>query len=211
LRPISKAREGELYRASNLGPVGRGMTFSRFDTNRRQANHSGYVAALSYSQWLLGGQMGLVGEDRVSQVELVWNGKRGIMLYGPKTGCGKTHLACAIANWFIGAGLLTVFLPTVRIPRNDQEAILNLADPSATPVLILDDLGAEKATERLLECLYTIVDGRLWAGAPTIVTTNLRPDNIRRYGTGGGHGDKLYSRLMQMCECVPVDGPDRRL
>jgi DNA replication protein DnaC len=142
---------------------------------------------------------------------------RGVLLYGP-TGVGKTHLAAATVNALLGDGVLAVFLRVVDMPRHDEDEVRRLSDPDEVPVLVLDDLGAEKSTERMLECLYSVVDGRLWAGAPLVVTTNFLPEDLRihydaaaeRVGTAG-YGERLYSRLRQACVFVPVGGRDRRL
>lgn len=133
--------------------------------------------------------------------------RRGLMLFGP-TGTGKTHLACACANVLIESGVLALFLPTVRIPRNDQEAVERFASPSHAPFLVLDDIGAEKPTDRLLECLYTIVEGRLWSGAPVVATTNFDPPGLR--ARLGDYGERLVGRLAQVCTWHPVGGPDHR-
>lgn len=137
---------------------------------------------------------------------------RGLLFYGP-TGTGKTHLACAVANRLIERGIFTMFLQTVNIPRHDTEEVQKYIDPDEVPVLVLDDLGAEKLTARALECLYILIDGRLWANAPMIVTTNYTPESLRRRlegDEGSGYGDRLVGRLQEACELVPVGGDDYR-
>lgn len=136
---------------------------------------------------------------------------KGILFYGP-TGVGKTHLACAIANALIDEMVFAFFLPTVRMPKHDSEEIERLSDPDEYPVLILDDLGAEKGTDRALECLYSIIDGRIWSRAPMIITTNFDPDRLRKRldGFGPGYGSRMVSRLRECCDFVPVGGKDMR-
>ena len=138
--------------------------------------------------------------------------QKGILFYGP-TGVGKSHLACAIVNHLIDEGTFALFLPTVRIPKEDTEAVEKLSDADEVPVLVMDDLGAEKGTERALECLYSIIEGRLWNKAPMFVTTNFRPpeDLIARLSENkAGYGERLVSRLKQVCEFVPIGGKDMR-
>ena len=133
---------------------------------------------------------------------------RGLVLYGA-TGRGKTHLACAIVNAVIDSGAFALFLPSVEIPKDDQDAVLELTDRDMVPLLVLDDLGAEKPTDRLLECLHIIVDGRLSAEAPLVVTTNLDENGLRTE-LGDYCGPRMVGRLREMCEWVPVGGEDRR-
>ena len=138
-------------------------------------------------------------------------GERGLLLYGPP-GTGKTHLACAVANRLLESGTFCRFLRTVQMPKHDADEVERLSDPDEVPVLVLDDVGTEKGTERALECLYSVIDGRLWAGAPLILTTNYRPEDLRkRLDEGGrGYGTRILSRLREMCDFVPVGGKDMR-
>jgi len=134
----------------------------------------------------------------------------GILFYGP-AGSGKTHLACAILNRQISLGTFGYFLPTTRIPKENTDAIERLSDPDEIPLLILDDLGAEKSTDRALECLYSIIDGRIWNKAPMIVTTNYKPTKELSSRFGSEYGDRIASRLQHACLSVPVGGVDMRM
>jgi len=135
----------------------------------------------------------------------------GLLFYGP-TGTGKSHLGYAITNKLIDLGVFTRFLPTIEIPREDSEEVERLTDPDEYPVLVLDDVGAEKLTERALECLYAIVDGRLRNGAQMVVTTNYSPGELKKKlnKSGEGYGDRLLGRLREACLFVPVGGKDHR-
>jgi len=151
----------------------------------------------------------LEDKTRAREIAMAWNyGPKGIVFYGP-TGSGKTHLGCAIANKMIRKGIYTRFLRSVEIPRADQDRLAELVTDNI-PLLVLDDIGAEKGTDRSLECLYFIVDGRAWNGLPTIYTTNYRQSDLQAR-LPGGYGERVVSRLIGHCAWVPVGGEDMRL
>ncbi len=77
---------------------------------------------------------------------------------------------------------------------------------NASRLLILDDLGAEKPTEWVRERMYEIVNQRYEWMRPIIVTSNLSPAQLAKQV-----GQRVASRLMEMCEVVELDGRDRRL
>ena len=79
-------------------------------------------------------------------------------------------------------------------------------------LLVLDDLGAERATEWAREVMLIIVSARLAADRQTMVTTNYAAagELIERFG-GGQEGVRIVSRLFGLCAPVRMKGPDWRL
>jgi DNA replication protein DnaC len=74
-------------------------------------------------------------------------------------------------------------------------------------LLHLDDLGAERRTDWVLEQLYSIVNER-WQNQRSItVTTNMSLDNLREQV-----GRRTVSRLVEICgDPIPVMGQDLRI
>jgi DNA replication protein DnaC len=142
----------------------------------------------------------------------------GMIFYG-KPGRGKTFLATAIANELLSQ-LVTVIMvrPSGILSRlketyqnygreSDYQIINQLQNAS---LLIIDDLGSERATDWGREKIYEIIDARYTAGLPLIVTTNLSPENLKKAMTSADGVGRTYDRLMGMCTKVEIDGPARR-
>lgn len=134
----------------------------------------------------------------------------GLLLLGT-TGTGKTFYACAIANGIIDMGY------SARVTNfADIEARLqSVTDKSSVydelcrcDLLVLDDLGSERETPYMEEIIFKVVDDRCAAKKPLIVTTNLTTKELM--SSGNLARDRVFSRLCEMCEPVPVTGKDRR-
>ncbi len=102
-------------------------------------------------------------------------------------GCGKTHLAAAIANemWQHGEDALFIVVPdlldhlraTFR-PDSTVSYDERFELVRTVPLLILDDLGAQSNTPWANEKLYQIINYRYNASLPMVVTTNLSLEEI---------------------------------
>lgn len=97
------------------------------------------------------------------------------------TGLGKTHLSLAIANSAVQKGFGVIYvssqnmatsLERERFGRGEQDEDTN-ALLLGCDLLIMDDLGTEFATSFIDAAIYNIVNTRLMAGRPTIISTNL--------------------------------------
>lgn len=112
---------------------------------------------------------------------------RGWLLLKGGYGCGKTHLAAAIANDRLARGepvlfvlvpdlldhLRATFAPTSRVTYDDRfEAI------RSTPFLILDDLGSQSLTAWAQEKLFQLLNHRYNSQLPTVITTNRELEEI---------------------------------
>ncbi|MGV8142959.1 MAG: hypothetical protein ACP5NS_05000 [Candidatus Pacearchaeota archaeon] len=100
---------------------------------------------------------------------------------------------------FYGCNELMMY---ARVPR---EAIEYYEKCSRLKGLILDDLGMGKKSDFVPDIIYMIIDKRLELGKPTIVTTNLRLEEISEL-----IDDRLASRLGSF-EYMEMKGEDKRI
>jgi len=129
------------------------------------------------------------------------------------TGTGKTYQAygalAAIGNsgrspigWVARSvpDLFARLRPSSGINTDTEyEAVAN------AKLLLLDDLGAANQTDWTEEITFRLIDRRYVNCLPTIITTNLPLPKLR-----GMLGDRVSSRLRQMCAMVTIEGDDRR-
>jgi DNA replication protein DnaC len=139
------------------------------------------------------------------------------------TGCGKTHLAVATLRSKIERSIKPFkdYNPTrpalfITVPellfeirqtfRDDSfDTEKSLVDKySSVPLLILDDLGAEKTTDWAESTLYLIIDRRNRDEKWTIVTSNLTLQEIEQ-----SLGARIASRLSDM-KVINIKLPDYR-
>jgi DNA replication protein DnaC len=116
------------------------------------------------------------------------------LLIGPP-GRGKSHLAVAALNqrggafWEVGSLLRNMRQLAFADdgPRYPEERVVGTW-MEYRPLLVLDDLGAEKLTEWAAGTLYSILNARYQAQLPTIITSNVDAAvddrTLSRYASG---------------------------
>lgn len=137
---------------------------------------------------------------------------KGLLLFGT-VGTGKTYAAACIANALIDRGIPVLMTNFARIANTvggmfegKQEYYDSL---NRFPLLILDDLAAERKTEYMQEIVFSVIDARYRAGLPLIVTTNLTSEELKH--PSDISYQRTFSRLLEMCLPVEVAGKDKRL
>ena len=134
-----------------------------------------------------------------------------LLFYG-RTGLGKTHLSLSIANDVIKKGYNVIygsvnnFFAKIEYEKfskgNDTYTLDLLCDAD---LLILDDLGMEFATSFTNSALYTIINTRICKNLPTVISTNLSPDELR-----DKYHESIVSRIVGTFETLEFLGKDVR-
>jgi len=168
-----EVRRQQLQEISNLGKL-KEKNFRNFRPEISKAVENAYYAAADYA------------EDPIGWLVLIG-----------RVGCGKTHLAAAIANQSLARGSLVLFSTVIDLLDHLRTAF----SPTATEVydqklnkmreaalLVLDDLGAQQSTPWATEKLFQLLNYRYNYRIPTVITTN----NVGLQGID----ERIRSRLM---------------
>lgn len=138
---------------------------------------------------------------------------RGLYL-GGGVGIGKTHLAVAVMDDLIrGKRVPSLFVTVPELldnlrgayndPGRDIDEWMNAVKNAE--LLVLDDLGSEKATAWVQERLFVIINHRYREALPTIITSNTRPKDL-----AAQVGERTASRIFSMCLGIELEGADYR-
>jgi DNA replication protein DnaC len=164
--------------------------------------------------------------------------KTGLLFVG-SVGVGKTHLAIGIIKDLIHEkGIHCLFCDYRELLKSIQNSYNSSVQATEmgilrpifdAEVLVLDELGAVRTTEWVFDTVNYILNSRYNDSKTTIITTNF-PDapedtghevnNLRnpsdaeraarRETLGDRIGERMRSRLHEMCKKVEMDGPDYR-
>ena len=147
-------------------------------------------------------------------------GVRGLLFYGGY-GTGKTYLAAAILHVLIlNRGIPSRFIEFAQLLsklkghyQRREDSVAFLDELYETPCLVIDELGEGQQSEWAESILEELISRRYNASLTTILTTNLdpRPAQLRQPNHLRERiGERLYSRLRQMCDLLPLFGEDHR-
>jgi DNA replication protein DnaC len=136
----------------------------------------------------------------------------GWLIFMGVNGCGKTHLAAAIANQLRREGKSVLFivvpdlLDYLRSTFNPESRVSydkSFEEIKKAPVLILDDFGEQAATPWAQEKLYQLINYRYNARLATVITTCLSLDEIER---------RISSRMVDpsLSLVLNINAPDYR-
>lgn len=174
------------------------QTFATFDADRREPHVDAAMRASLRAAY--------EAAQAFAQAPSGW-----LLFVGPY-GCGKTHLAAAIANHYISSRQSALFvvvpdlLDHLRATFSPQSTISYdklFEQVRKAPLLVLDDLGTESATSWAREKLFQIFNYRYNARLPTVITS-AQP--VQELDT------RLQSRLLDLsrCQIYEINAPAYR-
>lgn len=218
--PCTCTASGKLARARQQFETPRfaAMTFAAFKP-LTSAERVAFTAAKSAAErWQEHEAASLIFyAPQVSEARVFAGYKQPLQVTG--SGCGKTHLAVALARTALEAGSSVHFetesdlVTRIRASYSadattSQEAII--ATLTAAWLLVLDDIGTAHVREESLgwlqDILFQVVDHSYRTGRSIVLTSNLDLDSLK-----ARLGARITSRLNEMGEFFRLDGPDRRL
>ena len=180
-------------------------------------SHLDELKGLTFDSFQPSGQFGL-GERQALSLENAYNTARqyaaslkGWLLLQGSYGCGKTHLAAAIANFAVSMGVPTLFLTVpdlldlLRFAFDAEDITFEerFDQIRTAALLVLDDFGTQSATAWAQEKLFQIINYRYINHLPLVVTTNAPLDEIE---------PRIRSRLAdpELVSKITILAPDYR-
>jgi DNA replication protein DnaC len=192
---LSRQVHERLFAMSNLDELEQ-LTFDNFQPR----GHVGLRAAQANSL-----------EYAFNQAQQFAQSLKGWLLLQGGYGCGKTHLAAAVANFAVSMGVPTLFLTvpdlldTLRFSYDDPASSFEerFNEIRTAPLLVMDDFGTQNATPWAQEKLFQLLNNRYINRMPLVITTNLMLEQIE---------GRIRSRLEdpQLVTHVHIIAPDYR-
>ena len=138
----------------------------------------------------------------------------GNLLFNGGTGLGKTFLSACIARGVADKGFSVIYETATHLFNKLEQAKFNPTEETrqeaakftACALLIVDDLGTEMPGQFVTAALYSLLNDRLLAGKPMIISTNLNVDEIHRR-----YSPQIASRLQGSFHQLIFLGEDIRI
>ena len=136
---------------------------------------------------------GIIPRDRVTKIfdaarryAQNFNLSSKNLLFIGATGLGKTHLSLAIANVAVNRGFYVCYGTSQNICEDlqseqfgrDSDIFYKKRQVLDCDLLVIDDLGTEIDSQYSIATLYNIVNSRILAKKPTIISTNYEPSEL---------------------------------
>lgn len=139
--------------------------------------------------------------------------KGTVMLFCGPTGTGKSYAANSVANALIDRKVPVLTTSFSHICLEIQAASFEdkaayYRDILKYPLVVIDDLGAERDTQYTEEVIYRVINDRVTAGKPMIITTNHGVEFFKDPPSDAWQ--RICSRLLMRCYPVKFVGEDNR-
>lgn len=138
----------------------------------------------------------------VDQWEKISAENIGLLLWGD-VGTGKSFAAACVVNELTAMGVACLMTSVGSVEKQlfsceDKNEFIR--DLMKYKLLVLDDLGTERKTEYMQQVVFDIIDARYRSGKPLIVTTNLRPSELKNQSDIASA--RIYDRVLEMTTSV---------
>ena len=138
--------------------------------------------------------------------------RKNLLIIGPY-GTGKTTLAISGLRELLAAGRIRgarfitapALFDALRAGYDDGSFVRLQRRMQTTPLLIIDDLGAERPTDWAVERLYAIINERYEERRPIWITSNVPADALADVVS-----ERVWWRLIELPEIIIVDGRNLR-
>ena len=138
----------------------------------------------------------------------------GNLLFNGGTGLGKTFLSACIAREVAAKGYSVAYETASHLFSKlekhrfhpDEETYLEVKRLNECDLLIVDDLGTELPGQFVTAALYALLNDRLLAKKPMVISTNLNIEEI-----GQRYSPQIKSRLQGSFRLLPFVGQDIRV
>jgi DNA replication protein DnaC len=173
------------------------LTFATFDLRKNENLPAEHITSL---------------EKALKTAQDFVKNPQGWLVFTGTYGCGKTHLAAAIANSYADLGLPPLFVNVPDLmghlratfnPSSNVSLDQRFEEVRTAPLLILDDLGTEAISPWVREKLYQLFNYRYLAELATVITTPEFKTEM---------DPRLLSRIQdtRLCRIVAITAPSYR-
>lgn len=199
---INLLKEIERAKIEKIAPINE-CTFESFDTNYYPEEMDGVCPKKKAE----------IIKENCKRYATSFTKRSKSLLFMGNTGLGKTHLSLAIANVVINRGYSVIYGTAQNILRDLQNENFGRTDNLryfeneilSTDLLILDDLGTEFKNQFTVSCLYNIINSRLCAKLPTIISTNYTFEELEEK-----YDQRITSRITGQYSTLILVGNDIR-
>ncbi len=192
-----KERLDDLFLRSGMSEAMRDFTFDNFET-RYYSNPADMDGKVHWCRQF-------AGEIRQGE-------SRQCLFLTGGVGRGKTHLSAAIANAVLEGGKTVIYrraadlfelIRQYRFEENRQKFEDMLEQLRTCDLLVIDDLGAERTTEFVIEQLVILLEERNYRNKPWIISSNLNINEIIQT-----YNDRTADRILDRAVLFKLDMPE---